>query len=739
MFVRVSKTSRGDTTYAYAQLVKSYRRKPDGMPQHEIIANLGRLSELEVENLRASLKASRQGRAVVMAVAPSASPKRGGRPPKSLASQRYLDVAVACALWREWGLDRIVREMMPRGEREVADAQVVEALVVQRLVAPGSKLKAARWFAGTALPELQGIAPGQFNNTRIHRVLDELDANTTTLMAKLPKLYQERTGAFASLFLDVTDTWFVGHGPEDAVRAKTKEGLVRRKIGIVLLCNEHGYPLRWEVVRGNCSDVVAMSEMIEEISGLNWVGEAPVVVDRAMGSSAQIRLMAASNRRFLTALRRTEFSTYANKLPWKTMETLRIDDADDAVVAADAAGRAEAAGMQRVDDKLFVVDMGVVNIASVDLDADADADDLVTDVAQDANAEALRRCRQASRAVTDGRYSSYAAAGAAVGLKKGVLAKYRKLLKLPEDVQRRILEGHSAAVPLQRLIDLAKVDDAQVQRRDFEALVQAASGRQRAGQAPASPDVPPAADPPGAGRPLRVRVVAYFNPACFVDRRRTAMRKLLSVTQYVEALNDTLAGPRSKRTPARIRSNVEARLRRHDMLELFDITIKSRTDNGREHHHVELTLDADTWRQRRRYDGFSVLVGHPDLPQSASALCELYRAKDKVDKDFQVIKSLAKLRPVRHRNDPKVRAHVTICMLALLIERTLGRKLSGKTTGAAALEVLASCRLDRYDPAHGPAGYSCTTLTKEQRSLLRKLRLLHLADDDHLATVITPR
>jgi len=48
-------------------------------------------------------------------------------------------------------------------------------------------------------------------------------------------------------------------------------------------------------------------------------------------------------------------------------------------------------------------------------------------------------------------------------------------------------------------------------------------------------------------------------------------------------------------------------------------------------------------------------------------LCRTYRAKDAVETDFQVIKSLIKLRPVRHRTDAKVRAHVTLCMLALYV------------------------------------------------------------------------
>jgi hypothetical protein len=55
-------------------------------------------------------------------------------------------------------------------------AAEVAALVIQRLVDPNSKLAATAWFPRSALPELLDVAPSRFNNTRIHRVLDLLDA-----------------------------------------------------------------------------------------------------------------------------------------------------------------------------------------------------------------------------------------------------------------------------------------------------------------------------------------------------------------------------------------------------------------------------------------------------------------------------------------------------------------------------------------------------------------------------------
>ena len=155
MHLRISTTKRGAHTYRYAQLVQSYRR-PDGVPGHRVVAQLGALSEVEIENLRTALAASRDGKAVVL-------PTEKLRA-KVLENLSYLDAAVALAVWREWRLDELLADLMSPGEQEVPPADVVAALTIQRCIAPGSKLFAERWFPRTALPELLNIGRDQFNN-----------------------------------------------------------------------------------------------------------------------------------------------------------------------------------------------------------------------------------------------------------------------------------------------------------------------------------------------------------------------------------------------------------------------------------------------------------------------------------------------------------------------------------------------------------------------------------------------
>ena len=237
----------------------------------------------------------------------------------------------------------------------------------------------------------------------------------------------------------------------------------------------------------------------------------------------------------------------------------------------------------------------------------------------------------------------------------------------------------------------------------------------------------------------KARVVSYFNPEYFVDARAKATGRVRRIERFAQTLNDKLARPQSNLGPEKIYALMHARLKRYDLITMFDVTVAKGPAGVSPSYQVSVELKQEEWDRARRYDGFSVLVTPPDISLPAARLCQMYRSKDMVEKDFQTIKGLVEIEPIRHHTDPKVSAHVTICMLALLLERTLRQRLQGKCSAQKALEILADCHLNKYSSDEGPALYTTTELDGEQRSLLRKLRLLHLADDDYVAGQISPR
>ena len=150
----------------------------------------------------------------------------------------------------------------------------------------------------------------------------------------------------------------------------------------------------------------------------------------------------------------------------------------------------------------------------------------------------------------------------------------------------------------------------------------------------------------------------------------------------------------------------------------------------------------DVWARKRRYDGFVLLLGHPELEHSAVELVESYRGKDIVEKDFQSIKSVVELRPVYHYRDPKVLAHVTLCMLALLLQRSLEQRFRDAgvaMTASACIATLAPAQLNLRAPTNGQPIYDITRPNTDQRAILKALDLTDVANDKLLRPEITPR
>lgn len=720
MHVRISTTRRNGTVYRYVQLVQSFRR-PDGMPAHRVVASLGALKPTEIDNLRIALEASRNDQRVVVA-------KGAARPRvRVVDSLAYLDVALALHAWRQWGLSELLSELLGTQDEAVPTADVVAALTIQRCVAPGSKLYAQRWFPRTALPELLGIAPAQFNNTRVHRALTKLEQVGEPLQERLAQRQADREGAFSTLFLDVTNTWFEGHGPALAQKCKTKEGMIRRAVGIVLLCNQHGFPLRWQVIAGKETEPRGMTGVLRGVAGLPWASEVPVVCDRAMGRTAYLRDLLALPVRFLTALTVQEFDAFAGaRLPSAAVSDLDVTSDDAPERAAHAVVKAD---MQRVGDTLCVLDLGVVTRTQDDENATAPVS--WTSGADNPAQQALRLALDIAADVEAGSFPNWSAATKARGLRVQRMTELRHLVGLVPSLRDTILSQGSPLSPTV-LSGLARLAP-EVQPETYERQCARASSTRRA-------STRHGLTPRARTEPVRVRVVVTFNADHFVEQRRAARQTLAAIGAFVEDLNLRLAKTRRRREA--VLAEIDRELRRRDLVEVFDLGVEEH--EGRVVRAVA-SLRPTAWLLRRRFDGFSVLVAHPDLPHTGAQLALLYRAKDAVEKDFQTIKSVVELRPVWHHTDDKVRAHVTLCMLALLIQRSLERRLAETTksplTAARLFEELAPVQLNRVRSSdeNSTTLYALTEPKADQRAVLGALDAESLLDEMEIQGRIVPR
>ena len=730
MHLRLVNAKSGATMRRYAQLVESYRRD-DGVPAHRVVANLGQLSDQEVQNLRVALAASRNQKSLVL----PESPKWQAR---VLANLAYLDVAVALELWRSWELSELLKRLIPERKVAVRAAEIICALVIQRCVSPGSKLYAGRWFPRTALPELLGVAPAQFHNTRIHRVLDQLDRVDSELQDGLIRRYRQRDGAFVTLFTDTTDAWFEGRGPDFAERGRTKEGLRNRyKIGILLLCNERGYPLRWTTLPGRMQDGKALRKLVADIEEQRWAQGVPIAFDRAMGSAGAVARLCSSKLHFLTAIRRSEYFSYIDQLPSDGLAELQgsSDEAQRKQRIAAAAECVVAAGMEKVDDELFVLDLGIVS-REFELTEDAELTEQDIDTGKlQGGALWLHRAREYRTKLDAKVCLTQSEIAKTLGVTRARMTQVMHLLGLDETLQKEVISGGYGLISDRSLRGIAQLRGKDVQRR---ALVEYAATHSPQQAIP---------KPKGFQRTTKftanLRVIAYFNPQMLVDQRTIGERQRRQLEDFVRDLNIRLAHTNRERPADAVYAEVTGKLAALSLLSVYTPRVDRASDAESKHWVVSLDFNEAAWKKRRSTDGFILLVAHRELPQNAAEMVALYRAKDAVEKDFQTIKSDLELRPIFHHTDPKVRAHVSLCMLALLLERTLEHKLREAgmpMTAPACFEELAGGHLNMVATTPDePAAYLATEPNADQQALLSALRFTQLLHRDEMADRIEPR
>jgi len=464
-----------------------------------------------------------------------------------------------------------------------------------------------------------------------------------------------------------------------------------------------------------------------------------MVFDRAMGNQKTVvALKAVDGLRFLTAAHVTAIESYTKDLPFSVVADVELEGTDESYEqdikrVADAA---RDAGFEEIHSRLFAIDLGVTIPASEQERSDKDS---TTRRGRGRPVMAAKHLKQAhaiqTKLAADPGLSRKDVA-ASLGITTKHLNNQLALLRLAPAVQECILQWDErfpfGEKYLRSLLRLAPDEQRAALDKKLAAHISAAS------EPPARQDDD---EPIGL-----LRLVAYFNPQLFVDIRRRTAEHCENLQRHVEAFNAELAAAKRSRKQEATYRKFAYEVERLNYSDLFDIeltplTVTSKTGRAIASFQGRITRDEKAWQRRRRYDGFVLLLGHPKLPHTATQLVNLYRAKDTVEKDFQTIKSIVKLRPIFSYTDPKVQAHVTLCMLALLVQRTLEGRLRTAglpLTAPACIDVLKSCHVNQRRCDDEPV-YDVTLLDAAQQQVLAALGLEQLADDDHLRASIVPR
>jgi hypothetical protein len=208
------------------------------------------------------------------------------------------------------------------------------------------------------------------------------------------------------------------------------------------------------------------------------------------------------------------------------------------------------------------------------------------------------------------------------------------------------------------------------------------------------------------------RLVACRNPL-MAEQRARKRSELLAATE--RALNDTAAATRRQRNPLqgqdRIALRVGGVLDRYKMRKHFQLSIE---DTG-----FSFTRDAESIAREAALDGIYVIrTSVSATALSADEAVRSYKRLAQVERAFRSLKSVdLKVRPIHHRLEQRVRAHILLCMLAYYVEWHMR-------------QALAPILFDDDDPAAAQAARSSVVAPAQRSPRAQRKALTKLTADD---------
>jgi len=266
--------------YTSYLLRRSYRE--GGKVRHE---NLGNLSHLPVEIIEV-IRAMLAGRRLV-------------DPDEEFVIERSLPhghVVAVLGLLRALDLERLI------GRERCRERDLVVAMIVQRLIAPGSKLSATRRFAQTTLAE--ELSLGEVKEAELLAAMDWLLERQGRIERALARRHLAGEGF---VLYDLSSSYVEGRCCPLAALGYSRDGKKGKlQVTYGLTCSPEGRPVAVRVHAGNTQDQQTVPDTVEAIRERCGIEQVVFVGDRGMITQAHAQTFKQQGVDFVSALKASQ-------------------------------------------------------------------------------------------------------------------------------------------------------------------------------------------------------------------------------------------------------------------------------------------------------------------------------------------------------------------------------------------------------------------------------------------------
>lgn len=295
MFTRIKSVRSGGRTYQYLQLLKSHR-EGDKVRQ-TVVASLGRVDEL-VES--GQLQRIVESWARLCPQVQLLNAAREG----TLQVERdrcWGPVLIFERIWKDLGLDQLLSSLAQRQSLQFNLERAAFAIVLQRLVAPGSDLAGSKWIHTMEGEEFDTLRLQHFYRTVGHlwKWKDTIERH----------LYDRDRDLFNQdldlVFFDTTSTYFEGmrwKGWAELGFSRDKRfDHLQLVLGVVM--RRDGVPITCEIWPGNTADAKTLQPIVEALRKRFQLDRVVIVCDRGMTSRANLKALEQAGYEYIVGMR----------------------------------------------------------------------------------------------------------------------------------------------------------------------------------------------------------------------------------------------------------------------------------------------------------------------------------------------------------------------------------------------------------------------------------------------------
>lgn len=206
------------------------------------------------------------------------------------------------------------------------------------------------------------------------------------------------------------------------------------------------------------------------------------------------------------------------------------------------------------------------------------------------------------------------------------------------------------------------------------------------------------------------RYIVTFDVQRFLDQTKHRKRQMQHIERSIEQINENLRNAKKSRKSEVVEREVNQLLSRKGFKKQSRVTIEPislqvATPKGKvrtvKSFHIHMEWLEDRIKDAARLDGLTCFITNMSTVEADERqVIGLYRRKNKVEEAFHEIKSHLQLRPMHVTRTERVKAHVTVCMLANFLMNDMEEQLKAAHHTCSPTDVLddlQSCQVHRME------------------------------------------